>query len=116
MQPQARNDSNALAKDEICARLVTLESALRARKVVSLALFGSVARDEASEDSDIDIVIDTCGPFSLLDLSAVLRFLEEQLGRPVDVIHHDNVYPTTPLDALRPKMRAALMHDLTPVF
>lgn len=51
-------------------------------------LFGSYARGTATEDSDIDLVVDTTGTEirSLLQLAAVYNDLEDALGKPVDVI------------------------------
>ena len=51
-------------------------------------LFGSYARGTATEDSDIDLVVDTAGTAirSLLQLAAVYNDLKDALGKPVDVI------------------------------
>ena len=51
-------------------------------------LFGSYARGEATEDSDIDLLIDTDGTAvkSLLQLSSVYCDLETALGKPVDLV------------------------------
>ena len=51
-------------------------------------LFGSYARGTATENSDIDLLIDTEGTAirSLLDLAAVYCELEEALGKPVDLL------------------------------
>ena len=51
-------------------------------------LFGSYARGEATEASDIDLLIDTTGTAikSLLQLAEVYCALETALGKPVDVI------------------------------
>jgi predicted nucleotidyltransferase len=48
-------------------------------------LFGSYARGAATEDSDIDLLIDTTGTNikSLLQVAAVYCELEEALGKPV---------------------------------
>jgi uncharacterized protein len=53
--------------------------------VEQLALFGSYARDEAGEDSDIDIVVSLSQPlgFAFIELA---DYLEEKLGRKVDLI------------------------------
>ena len=49
-------------------------------------LFGSYARGAATEDSDIDLLIDTTGIKSLLQVAAVYCELEEALGKPVDLV------------------------------
>ena len=51
-------------------------------------LFGSYARGTATENSDIDLLIDTegTGIKSLLDLAAVYCELEDALGKPVDLL------------------------------
>jgi len=51
----------------------------------ALGFFGSYARDEASEDSDIDIVFDTDAP-NLFKTVLMQQDLEELLGRHVDVL------------------------------
>jgi predicted nucleotidyltransferase len=43
---------------DVIARLKAAEPALRARGVAALYLYGSYARDEAREDSDVDILVD----------------------------------------------------------
>lgn len=48
--------------------------------VESLALFGSVARDEAGPDSDIDVLVEFARPITLFDLVAVQQYLERCLG------------------------------------
>jgi predicted nucleotidyltransferase len=62
--------------------------------VESLALFGSVARDEAGPDSDVDVLVDFNRPITLFDLVAVQQHLERCLGvRRVDLVPRDSVYP-----------------------
>lgn len=51
----------------------------------ALGYFGSYARNEATDDSDIDIVFETDAP-NLFRAVAMRQDLEELLGRPVDVI------------------------------
>ena len=55
--------------------------------VITLGVFGSVARDEAREESDVDVVITMRQP----DLFAMVHIkdaLEEALHRKVDIIHY----------------------------
>ena len=49
-------------------------------------LFGSVARGEAREDSDIDLLIDLGQGRTLFDLAAMRAELEDLLGVPIDVV------------------------------
>lgn len=57
-------------------------------------LFGSYARNEADEDSDIDICIECGESFTLFSLGDLGVALENALGRPVDVIcGFDSFYP-----------------------
>ena len=53
--------------------------------LLALGYFGSYARGEATEDSDIDIVFDTDRP-NLFASSAMRQDLEELLGRPVGLL------------------------------
>ena len=53
--------------------------------ISALFLFGSVARDEAREDSDVDILVEFSHPIGLFQLIALKRDLEALLGRRVDI-------------------------------
>jgi uncharacterized protein len=58
----------------------------------NVRVFGSVARGEATESSDVDFLIDLEPDRSLFDLSALLLEFEELLGRKVDVVTEDSIY------------------------
>jgi uncharacterized protein len=64
-------------------------------RVKSLALFGSVARDEAAADSDVDFLVEfDGGPVGLFHLSRTQHYLEDILGVPrVDLALHDALKP-----------------------
>ncbi len=51
-----------------------------------LALFGSTARDEARENSDIDIIVSFDAPATSKKYFGVQFFLEDKLGHSVDLI------------------------------
>jgi len=70
--------------------------------VRSLALFGSVARDEARSDSDVDLLVEFTEPVGFFHLFRVRRRLEEILGAPVDL--------TTP-GGLRPELRDRILAE-----
>ena len=50
-----------------------------------LTLFGSVARDEAGRDSDVDVLVEFNRPTGLFGLFRLQDRLEELLGCPVDL-------------------------------
>ena len=62
-------------------------------KVVELALFGSVLREDFSNDSDIDILIsfEEDAPWSLFDLVNMQTELEGIFGRAVDLVEKDAI-------------------------
>ena len=54
--------------------------------VIDLALFGSAARDTAGPDSDIDCLVAFDGPATSKRYFGVQFYLEDLLGRPVDLV------------------------------
>ena len=70
---------------EIRSRLIALEDGIRAERVAGLSLFGSVARGEATPESDLDVLLEIDDGFSLLNQGGVQQMLEDEFGRPVDV-------------------------------
>jgi len=52
----------------------------------NVRVFGSVARGEADQNSDIDFLVDLERGRSLLDLGGLLMELQALLGHPVDVV------------------------------
>jgi len=57
-----------------------------ARGAHNVRIFGSVARGEASVDSDVDFLVDLDAERTLFDLSGLILDLEDALGRKVDVV------------------------------
>jgi hypothetical protein len=57
------------------------------------SLFGSVVRGEATENSDIDILVEIGNNISLLDFVGLKLELEEVLGRRVDLGEYDTIKP-----------------------
>src|SRR5438105_1012726 len=84
-----------MKRAEILQRLREQQPTLRRRfGVRRLALFGSLARDEAVATSDVDVLVDFDRPITLFDLVAVRLYLEKALGvAKVDVVPRDCVYP-----------------------
>ena len=59
----------------------------------NLAVFGSVARDQAGADSDIDLLVDLPDGTSLFDRAELKSALEELLLTRVDLIRRRNLKP-----------------------
>jgi len=53
--------------------------------ILTIGIFGSAARDEAGEDSDVNIVVRIEQP-DLFLLVGIKNELEERLHRPVDLV------------------------------
>lgn len=76
-----------MRRDEVLAKLRAHEAELRATGVKTLYLFGSTARDEARDDSDVDLLFDLGEErgFTLLHQIALQERLAEIVGRDVDL-------------------------------
>lgn len=58
-----------------------------------VGVFGSLARGEATESSDIDLVFDFQKDFGLIALSGLKIALEEKLDRKVDIVEFSSLDP-----------------------
>ena len=54
--------------------------------ITKLSIFGSYARGEANEDSDLDFIMDTGGLIGMIQYCDIIRRLEEEFGCHVDLI------------------------------
>lgn len=63
------------------------------RGFTEIGVFGSVARKQASPDSDIDLLTKVPANTSSFDLVAFKMLLEQVLGRPVDLIDYGGLRP-----------------------
>jgi len=59
--------------------------------VEQIELFGSFVRNSATDDSDIDLLVTFDDDASLFDLVRLKLFLEEYLGRAVDVVPKESL-------------------------
>lgn len=91
-----------MRRDEVLAVLTAHRAQFAEFGVRSLALFGSMARDEAGPASDIDLLVEFNGP-ATFDRSMGLKLrLEDVLGRRVDLVS---------ARALRPRMRPTVERE-----
>ena len=61
--------------------------------VTKAAVFGSFARGEARDNSDIDLLVDIKKNLSLLGFSALKQELQDILQRRVDLIEYSQIKP-----------------------
>ncbi len=82
--------SERMTLEEIKAKALPV---LHKHDVIKASVFGSIARDESDEKSDVDILVEMSGEKSLLDLAGLKIELEEILGRGVDVLTYESLHP-----------------------
>lgn len=76
----------AMRRDEAICRIREHEEELRQFHFAALSLFGSVARDEATESSDVDILVDFATPPRFRQFMGLKFALERILGTGVDLV------------------------------
>ena len=76
-----------MIRADVIATLLGRADELRASGVVHVTLFGSVARDKAGPDSDVDLIVETPPdrPITLFTLGPLHDQFAAILGRPVDI-------------------------------
>lgn len=82
-----------MKREHVIRKLADDHDRLKAMGVRSLALFGSVARDEARPDSDVDLLIEVEPPMGLMGLVRIQHHLEELLGARVDLVTREGLHP-----------------------
>jgi uncharacterized protein len=75
-----------MRRDDVLIKLKEQRQELNERYgVASLFLFGSVARDEARPDSDVDLLVEFKHPIGLFEFIELQQRLESLLGCKVDL-------------------------------
>ena len=75
-----------MRRDEAIAVLRAHRTDLERFGIKSLALFGSVARDEAGPESDLDLLLEFEGAATFDRYMGLKLFLEDLLGSRVDLV------------------------------
>jgi uncharacterized protein len=78
----------------------------RKHGVSRVRVFGSVARGDATEESDVDLLIDVTGPTTPWFPGGLVSDLEELLGRRVDIVEPE---------VLHGRMRATILQEAEPL-
>jgi len=95
-------------KQAVLRRLTGSIKEIRQRfSVKSLSIFGSIARDEASDDSDVDVLVVFDQKANFDGFMELKFYLEELLGTGVDLVTDK---------ALRPQVRRRKCQSRIPFF
>jgi len=93
--------------DEVKAILARHKAELREKyKVKAMSIFGSVVRNEASEESDIDILVEFEAPIGFFKFLELEEHLEKLLGMKVDLVSKK---------ALKPRIGKRIIEEAIPV-
>jgi len=88
-------------RQEVLLALRTLKGDVaREYSVKTLGLFGSVARNEQTDRSDIDLLVEFSRPVGFVTFMRLEEFLSERLGTHVDLVTADSIKPLIRQDIL----------------
>jgi uncharacterized protein len=98
-----------MTRDEIIAKFRANAAAIQAEGVTKLALFGSRARGDMRDDSDIDVLIEVPpdSKFSLLNLIGVEHIITDITGLPAQATLRRSV---------EPRMAERIADDIVEIF
>ncbi|MBM3241844.1 nucleotidyltransferase family protein [Candidatus Poribacteria bacterium] len=95
---------NTVKNEEILELLKSLKDEARQRYKAELkGVFGSYARGEENEDSDVDVLVDFLDNATLFELVGLGDFLEEKLNCKIDIVSQR---------AVREEIRPYIYRDL----
>lgn len=77
--------------DQVSGLIKAHQKELEKFKVKTLSVFGSVARNEAGPESDIDILVEFDGSVTFDRYISLKIFLEDLLKSPVDLVTRSSV-------------------------
>lgn len=75
-----------MLRDEVLTILRQNRGEIQGFGVKSLAIFGSVAREEASSESDVDLLVEFTGEITFDRYMDLKFYLEDRLGVKVDLV------------------------------
>ncbi len=93
--------------EDILTRLRALQPELRRRYPIrSMGVFGSYARGEQREDSDLDLLVELGDGMDLIAYAGLQLELSDALGLAVDLVERE---------ALRPRLAARVLSEVVPL-
>ena len=96
-----------MQRDQIAAKLKELKESFDRFQVTEVFLFGSASRDEATEASDIDLLIEFApnSRIGLFGMARLQKTIQDAFHRKVDLVTRDALHP-----ALREKILKEAIH------
>ena len=91
-----------MTRDDLIERLAASRSQWVSFGVSAIFVFGSAARNEVREQSDVDLLVDFERPVGLLEFLQLRRVLSDLVGRPVDLVTRA---------ALKPQLRDRILAE-----
>ncbi|MEQ6901828.1 nucleotidyltransferase family protein [Nocardioides sp. YIM 152588] len=104
--PETRGPLSGPTGRRVASRIGEVRALLQRHGVSNARVFGSVARGDDREGSDLDLLVDFAPGTTLFDLVGIQMELEELLGIDVDLV---------PENGLKPRMRSRVERDLVPL-
>lgn len=93
-QLKATRDLDAVDLELLVEAAAPILTALAAERGYSrLAVFGSLARDQATRDSDVDLLVQAPEGTSTFDFLRFRQLIEKVLGREVDLVSYGGLKP-----------------------
>lgn len=99
-------NAEPLSRSRILQKLRELGPLLRERGIARVDIFGSVAKDQARADSDVDLLVELSRPMGF-EFFKLQEFIAKELGVPVDL---------TTRGGLRPRVLAEVEKTLVRAF
>lgn len=90
---QALTNRRGSSLSDIAAIKAVVEEIAPKYNITHVYLFGSFARCEAGPSSDIDLCLETFRPFSYFDAGGFGYEITEKLGREVDLVSEEFMFP-----------------------
>lgn len=80
-----------MRRDEVIQTLRAKKDELLKRGILSVSLFGSVARGEAAAASDVDLLVELAPPYTYDRYIGAKFYLEDLLGCSVDLVMQETL-------------------------
>lgn len=98
-----------MSKEQVANILRSNRASLDGFHIKTVSLFGSIARDEAKDSSDIDLLVEfePDARIGLFEFARIQRYLSAMLGRHVDLVTPDALHKALKTAILREAVHAA---------